>query len=222
MEVPMNTSFRIIAALAAALISTGAFADDTAVSSEKKYNVPETLFGSSDLHLSGYGAPVYQITKIGEKAGHLAGGRGGLIINDSFVVGGGGFGLAYPDRRSDISGKSYNGEYTDLNFGYGGVLYEYHFSPKSLFHVSVGTLIGGGKLSFSKKDSDDGDTRKTVNKKSFFVAEPEVGGYMNITRWCRLGVLCSYRFTKGANMLEFKDKDFRSLGASIAAEFGWF
>ena len=61
-----------------------------------------------------------------------------------------------------------------------------------------------------------------IQEKKFFVIEPEVGAYVNVARFCRLGVLASYRFTKGANTDEFKDKDFRSFGGSLAAQFGWF
>jgi hypothetical protein len=225
----MTKIAKFLTLIAIAISMTGVFAEDKPAAQEtekKKDNPPVTLFGTGDLSLSGYGAPVYMMTKIGNKIAHLAGGRGGLIINDCFVVGGGGYGLAAPDNREKISGKDYTGEYPEINMGYGGMLYEYHFSPKSFIHFSVGTLIGAGGLSFSYRADDSGNTNdnhsSTIGNKSFFVLEPEAGVYMNITRWCRLGVLASYRFTKGANKYEFKDKDFRSFNGSVAVEFGWF
>lgn len=225
----MIKTVKLLTICAIAFSMTGVFAEDKPAAQEtekKKDNPPVTLFGTGDLSLSGYGAPVYKMTKIGNKVGHLAGGRGGLIINDSFVVGGGGYGLANPNKRDKISGKDYTGEYPNLNMGYGGMLYEYHFAPKSLIHFSVGTLIGAGGLSFSRHNDDGGNTDdnrpNTIGNKAFFVLEPEAGAYLNITRWCRLGVLASYRYTKGANKYEFKDKDFRSVGGSVAVEFGWF
>jgi hypothetical protein len=222
----MKLKFAIVIALAAILSLTSVYAQDKAQGqsedAKKADNPPQTLFSGSDFKLSGYGAPVYQLTRINGKAAHLAGGRGGLIINDSFVVGLAGFGLAHPQKREKLSGSDYTGEYPYMNFGYGGVLYEYHFFAKSLFHFSLGAVIGGGGITFDSKNEDDNHGNKQKKDKRFFVVEPEIGGYVNLTRFCRIGVLASYRFTKGANIDEFEDKDFRSFGGSVAAEFGWF
>jgi hypothetical protein len=214
---------KLFFALSAVLIASGAlFADAPADTEKKQDNPPTTLLGGTDIHLSGYGAPMWQFTKIGNKFAHLAGIRGGLIMNDSFVVGLSGYGLAYPSKRAKLSGDTYTGSEPYMNFGYGGLLLEYHFMPKSLVNFSVGTTIGGGGIGFSEKYKENDDNDRQGVQKKFFVIEPEIGAYVNVVRFCRLGVLASYRFTKGANTDEFKDKDFRSFGGSVAAEFGWF
>jgi hypothetical protein len=205
--------------LAVFAVSTALFADD-GDSSAKKSNPPTTLFGSSGLSLSGFGALDCSGTRIGEKYAVLTGLRGGLIVDDNLVFGLRFMGLGYPTKRDKLSGDDYSGTEPYTMLGYGGFLFEYHFAPKNLFHFAVGTTIGGGGLGFGDRRNRDGDN--DANVKKFFVIEPEVTGYVNVTRFCRLGVGVSYRFTNGANAQEFSDKDFRGFNVNFIAAFGWF
>lgn len=215
-------------------LSVPAFCSDSAVANDAEavkdsgvvkessvYNEEtRTLFSMSNLSLSGYGAPVIRFSKMGDSYSTLMGGRGGLIINDNFVIGAGGMGLAHPRDRSDFSGKTYTGNYDRVDFAYGGGLLEYYFSPKSLFGFSAGTTIGGGGLTFhSRKESNDDDE---YGSDVFFVAEPEVNFYINVTKFCRIGAGVSYRFIRGIGIDEFDDKDFRGPSVGIIIAFGWF
>jgi hypothetical protein len=188
---------------------------------EKKDNPPKTLINYRDISLSGYGAPVYKFSPVGETYGHFVGGRGGLIIDDVFVIGGGGYGLVYPDRREKFSGETYSGTEPYVHMGYGGGLLELHVFPKSLFHISAGVLIGAGGISFDSELEDESDDRKRHGD-SFFVAEPEVSIYVNITRFLRIGIGASYRYVNGINSDELSDSDFRGPTAQVMFAFGWF
>jgi len=180
----------------------------------------QTLLKMANLSLSGYGAPLVRFSKMGDSYSTLVGGRGGLIINDNFVLGGSGMALAHPRDRSDFSGKTYFGNYDRVDFAYGGGLIEYYFTPKSLFGFSAGTTIGGGGLTFhSKKEAYDEDE---YGSDVFFVAEPEVNVFVNITKFCRIGAGISYRYVKGIGVDEFDDKDFRGPSIGIIVAFGWF
>ena len=180
----------------------------------------QTLLSMSSLSLSGYIAPVVRFSKMGDSYSTLVGGRGGLIINDNFVIGGCGMGLVHPRDRSDFSGKTYVGNYDQVDFAYGGGLMEYYFTPKSLFGFSVGTTIGGGGLTFhSRKEANDDDE---YGSDVFFVAEPEVNFFVNITKFCRIGAGISYRYIRGIGIDEFDDKDFRGPSVGIIFAFGWF
>ncbi|NIN69246.1 MAG: hypothetical protein GTO63_32105, partial [Anaerolineae bacterium] len=53
---------------------------------------PETLI-EGDVRHGGFGGPVVKFTEVNNEFGVLVGGRGGWIINDSFVLGAGGYGL---------------------------------------------------------------------------------------------------------------------------------
>ncbi|HOU84747.1 MAG TPA: hypothetical protein PK158_07910 [Spirochaetota bacterium] len=180
----------------------------------------KTLLNMTNLSLSGYGAPVVRFSKMGDSYSTLVGGRGGLIINDNFVLGGCGMGLVHPRDRSDFSGITYSGNYDRVDFAYGGGLIEYYFTPKSLFGFSAGATIGGGGLTFhSRKEAYDEDE---YGSDVFFVAEPEVNIFVNITKFCRIGAGISYRYVKGIGVDEFDDKDFRGPSIGIIVALGWF
>ncbi len=215
---------QILTAAAVALMITSAMAEETKIdgAAEKKDNPPKTLFNLKDASFSGYGGIYTRYSKIGEANAVLAGGRGGVIINDKLVLGLGGMGLSYPTTREKLSGDPYTGLLNRVGFGYGGFLAEYYFNPKDLIVFSMGTLIGGGGLSFYEKmdHNNNQDNRKDGDR--FFVAEPEVNVFVNLTRFCRIGIGASYRYVAGINSDEFSDKDFRGPAASVMAQFGWF
>ncbi len=187
---------------------------------KKKDNPPHTLIGNKDVTLSGYGAPVYKFSPVGETYGHFVGGRGGLIIDDIFVIGGGGYGLVYPDEREKFSGETYTGTEPYVHMGYGGGILELHFFPKSLIHISAGVLVGAGGITFDSNNEDSGNNNRQGD--TFFVTEPEVNLFVNVTRFFRIGIGASYRYVYGINSEEISDSDFRGPAAQVMFAFGWF
>ncbi len=215
---------KIFAAAAAALLFTSAMAQETttAKDAEKKDNPPKVLLDLKGADFSGYGAVTTSYSKIGDAHSCLVGGRGGLIINDNMVIGLAGMGLTYPTDREDISGRDYNGLLDKLAFGYGGFMAEYYFNPKDLIVFSAGAVIGGGGLSFYEDEKDMEEDEQHHKGDKFFVVEPEVNVFVNITRFCRIGAGASYRYVSGITSDEFSDKDFRGPSAKVMAQFGWF
>ena len=185
-------------------------------------NPPKTLFEIRKSNFSGYGGINTSYSKIGDANSCLVGGRGGVIINDKVVLGFSGMGLVYPTEREKITGDDYNGVFDKTSFGYGGLLAEYYFNPKDLIVFSAGTTIGGGGLLFYDDSEDDDDDDDDYDYDNFFVLEPELHVFVNVTRFCRVGIGVSYRFTEGIDTGELKDKDFRGPSASAMVQFGWF
>lgn len=216
-------SFRMLAAAAVLFICTSAWSEETAAvqKTEKKDTPPEVLFNLSETTLSGYGALYTRISKAGDATGCFVGGRGGFILNDSYVIGAGGMGLAHPTDREELTGNNYSGLFDTVEFGYGGLLTEYYINPKDLIVFSFGTLIGGGGLSFDNAD-DDEDEDNNHNGDSFFVVEPEINVFIHLTRFCRLGAGISYRYVNGIDSESFNDSDFRGPAASAMIQLGWF
>ncbi len=184
-------------------------ADDTTTAAESDSNAPQTLLSmtAGKTRFSGYGAPVYKLGHLKGEYAHYAGLKGGLIVNDSFVIGIAGYGLVHPDRRESYTGKEYT-EYPYIGFGYGGALIEYTFYPKNLFNFTIGTTVGGGSLEYyEQKEKDEDEQSGTHN--SFFVVEPEISAHINLTRFCKIGVGVSYRYVNGLNGdPDFNDSDF--------------
>jgi hypothetical protein len=203
-----------------------ALAQDDSPKSEKR-QPPTTLFspGTGNTVFSGYGAPVYKFGRLKGEFAHYAGVRGGLIINDSFVIGLAGYGLAHPDRRESYTGNEY-AEDPYIGFGYGGALIEYTFFPKRLVNFTLGATIGGGGLVYHENDDDDEDDDHRAHHgraNSFFVVEPEATISVNVTRFCRVGAGVSYRYVNGIrNDTDFDDADFSGLHGNFMVSFGWF
>lgn len=53
----------------------------------------QTLIGSGEIENGGFGGPVVKVTSINGESAVFVGGRGGWIINHTFVLGGAGYGL---------------------------------------------------------------------------------------------------------------------------------
>lgn len=205
-------------------ISASSWSEETKTgngqNTENKEIPTQTLFNMKNANFSGYGAIEVKYSKIGKKNACLAGARGGLIIDDNFVLGVAGYGLTYPREREEISGETYIGNEPYLAFGYGGGLLEYYFSPKSLFHVSLGLVLGGGGVDFYAEKDDDYENDSTNDK--FFAVEPSAHVWVNIAKFCRAGIGVSYRHTNGIDSDNFSDDDFSGVNGSVMVAFGWF
>lgn len=61
-----------------------------------------------------------------------------------------------------------------------------------------------------------------MESNAFFVAEPQLSAHANLTRFMRIGLDVSYRFTHGVTLRGYRDGDFRGLAAGAHVQFGWF
>ncbi len=172
----------------------------------------ETLVGQG-FESGGFGGPVLKITPINGKTGVLLGGRGGWILNHSFVIGGGGYGLV-----SDIAATTPGpGGEPFINFAYGGLELEYIHQWTKLLHSSFGVLIGAGGVGTRLENgSNSGDS------KSFFTMEPWVNGNLNVTDFFRISAGVSYRWVTGANSPAASDGDLSGVAGILLLRFGSF
>jgi len=187
------------AALALVVTAAGARAEES------------TLLGDlGDVDHGGYGGPTVRFTQIDGEFSVLSGGQGGWIINHRYVLGGGGFGLANPNRITAMdddvlrSGK--------LEMGYGGGMIGVIVNSDGLIHAAVDLLIGAGGMTTQKHASDD----------VFFVLEPAAHAMLNVTDFFRFGVGASYRVVHGAGFGEVDDGDLDGLAWGFIFKFGSF
>ena len=108
----------------------------------------ETLIGNGEITHGGFGGPVIKYTQIKGEPALLIGGRGGWIINHSFVIGGGGYGLVSDIEADNFLTFAPLEPIPYLNFGYGGLELEYIIQSDKLMHFTVYTLIGAGGISY--------------------------------------------------------------------------
>lgn len=174
----------------------------------------ETLL-SGDIESGGFGGPALKVTQINGEGAVLVGGRGGWIINHSFVLGGGGYGLV-----NDISAKvpDTSRGLTLLEMGYGGLDLEYIASSDNLIHLSIGLLIGGGGVGY-KDEHLVGENR---NMDQFFIVEPSAHVNLNVTEFFRIAAGVSYRYVNGVNSAVTSDADLSGPSAVLTLKFGTF
>jgi len=157
-------------------------------------------------------------TRIGGHHANLTGGRGGILLTDGLWIGASGMGLTYPTRRETFAGKPYDGRYTGVEAGWGGVLVEYFMFPRERFQFSFGLTVGAGGVGYVSNDENDDSTE---SGSAFFLMEPEAGAYVSFLRYFRLGMLASYRYTLGSNTPNLRDSDLRSFGVAFVLQFVW-
>lgn len=180
----------------------------------------ETLL-TGDMESGGFGAPVLKYTSINGQNTLMIGGRGGWIINHSFVIGAGGYGTA---TEVDAPAGVYPMEDPlDLHFGYGGFELEYIFNPLALGHFSIYLLIGGGSSNFARDLGHYNEDNHMIGEDDFvFVVEPAVNGELNITDWFHLSAGVSYRFVTGVEQERLENSDFSGITGNLTFKFGSF
>jgi hypothetical protein len=175
----------------------------------------ETLI-SGDVEHGGFGGPVVKLTRVNGENAVFVGGRGGWIINHTFILGGGGYGLV-TDVKAKTPGPS--GQ-TKIDLGYGGVELEYVASSEKLVHTSFLLLVGAGAVSYKQADSafasGDRDTH------GFFIMEPAVSVHLNVTAFFRIAAGVSYRYVTGAEGPQSSNADLSGLSGVLTLEFGKF
>lgn len=176
---------------------------------------PQTLLKGTISH-GLYGGPVVKFTEIKGKLGLLVGGYGGWLINHTFMIGGGGYGLTNSIK------KDYSPFPNDrLMMGYGGFMMEYFIIPKQLVHFSVNTLIGAGGIHYSNFDWNDNDWEDNhFDSDSFFILEPSLTLILNVSKSVRFGTGISYRYVSDLDYEDVTNKDIRGPSLDLFLQFG--
>jgi len=178
----------------------------------------ETLI-PGEVSSGGYGGPVLMYSRIQDRDALFFGGRGGWIANHSFVFGAGGFALvtriAPPEGAPDV------GEELRTEFGYGGLWLEYILLPDKLLHASIGTLLGGGAVSYSRIRRTERQDRE-VESDVVFTVEPVLSAELNLTRFLRMSVGVGYRHVGSVDLTGLRQEDLSGFSGSVMLKFGRF
>jgi hypothetical protein len=171
----------------------------------------ETLL-SSPITIGAYGAFTMKFDRLNGDFAYLLGGRGGLVFNRAFVIGGGGYGLTN-DILVNVQLPS--GQY-HMDFGYGGFFMEYILASRKLAHLSFNALIGGGDIrlhdEFYYFEYED----------DFFVFEPGAELELNFTPHFRIGAGGSYRYIAGADLAGINSHDLSGPSINLNFKFGHY
>jgi hypothetical protein len=189
----------------------------------------ETLLSGGVEH-GGFGGPVVKVTRINGQDAVLVGGRGGWIINHTFVIGGGGYGLV-TDVRPSVPGLLGQDK---LMLGYGGLELEFILQSDRVVHLTVPILIGAGAVGYRNGYWGHGvDLDLGIDNRfdTFFIVEPGVDLELNVVSFFRINAGLSYRHVSGIGVPTditgsarplASNSDLRGVSWMIGFKFGSF
>lgn len=183
----------------------------------------ETLFGKG-TGVSGFGGPIVEFSVAKGQFSVSNGGGGGVILNQSFFLGG--YGISTSNQLViSVPNANYR-----LDFGHGGFWLGYINSHTKLVHFASSLRLGWGSVNMRDRNYGNNFNTRLSN---CFVATPELGIEVNITRFFRIAATAGYRVVAGISEINFTDAqggitekvsnaDFNSPMGSLTFKFGWF
>ncbi len=188
---------------------------------EKPRDEIRTLFGNDITH-GGYGAVTMGYTQMDDKDAWIVGGRAAWIINHSFALGVGGYGLA---NDIPLEQTWQDEEKMSLIVGYGGLLLEPIFMAKQPVHLAMPILIGAGGVSMAPNSywtNDESWDEDGYSNDVFFVIEPGLELELNLTRFMRLSGGVSYRLTSEIELPDMDKDILKGFATTVSLKFGKF
>ena len=118
---------------------------------------------------------------------------------------------------------SFNNHDHGNKLGYGGLEFEYIMNSDKLFHYSLSTLLGAGRLGEDNhQDNEGGFFDHDHHSDTVLVIEPSVNGILNINPWFRLSAGISYLFINGADTVDVNSNDAGGPAVALIFKFGRF
>lgn len=114
---------------------------------------PKTLVDGKVSKSALIAFPEVKFSAIDGRFANFVGLRGGVLLNDRFLIGAGGYGL---------TNMGYPG------MGYGGLVLEYSIQPDNLIHLSVGGLVGAGGVTWESFFVAEPEARLRLNVTNWF------------------------------------------------------
>lgn len=169
------------------------------------------LFEEADM--GGFGGPTFTFSSVAGEPGMLLGGRGGVLIDHVFAIGGAGYGLINSPTPGTRVGQNVAG----LGLGYGGVFFEGVLFPDSVVHPTAGALFAGGGASYEFTSRDQSDISTSI-----FVIDTQASAEVNLTTYARVLVGINYRAVFGVDLPNLSNDDLSGPGAHVTLKFGVF
>lgn len=188
----------------------------------------------------GYGGIVIGYTQIDGKDAMTIGGRAAWIANHHFALGVAGRGFFNNFNTTGYYNSNYDPDYNEeysLAGGYGGLLLEPILVPMSPVNVSFPIVVGAGGVTAMPTNWNNYNYYDTYyyNTTAFFLAEAGVDVQFNITKFFRVAVGGSYRYTSDVYLqYQYYDENdkiqytnvpkdaLRGFNFDLSLKFGWF
>jgi len=188
---------------------------------DRKSNEVETLSGNSS-HSGGYGALFIKWSKFKDKSILLMGVRGAWVINRSLGIGIDLNGVIPVSKYDDVDPEGRN--MGILLGGYGGLLLEPIIWSNKIVHLALPLSMGAGWLGYIEdwEDNQYYYSGELFDQDVFWYIEPGINAEINITKYFRVNVGISKRFTQDLSLYNTPSDTFDKINYALALKFGGF
>ncbi|MGB5665899.1 MAG: hypothetical protein WBM53_03540 [Maribacter sp.] len=170
---------------------------------------------SKSLSFGGYGGPLIEAPYINNDWGLVIGGKGGVVINRKFAIGGIGKRLV---SSNNFLGDNLNGnEEASLNLSYwaGGLFGEYFFKLENPLHISIPINFMAGGIAVN-----DGNCE--IDSSGIFFIEPGINLEFCISKYFIPALNVSYRQVLGSSLVNLSNQDVSGVNIGLLLKFGKF
>jgi hypothetical protein len=164
-----------------------------------------------------FGAPVVKYTVARDQGAVMFGGRGGVKVTPSLMLGGSAYGTmteidgpkgAIPEAPGPLYVKFETFAF-DL---------EYATPPTAPTHLTLGASLGGVAVHYMQEENHEqyGETDFAL------LLEPAVGVEQRVNDWLHLNLAVSYRLVSGVEQPGLENGDISGVAAALAVKLGRF
>lgn len=175
----------------------------------------EHLLKDRRIRFSVFGGPIFELSSVHNNFGFSTGGGGGIILNQTLMIGGYGMRLA-PVIGTDVILNDVNYDNLEIAFGHGGLWIGYIHNYRKLIHFGASTKLGWGNITLN----DHRLANPYVD--NVMVITPQVEAEMNISNWFKINLGVGYRFVSGINDSVLTEGNFNSPQLTVGFIVGWF
>jgi len=188
---------------------------DSTLSEPANTDTSRKLFGGEITNF-GYGGPAFKLSRINNQFAFMTGGRGACTINNTYTIGGGGYGIAnfikLPGTSPDTTRY--------FKMGYGGLEVGYLFYSGKKVNIGISLLAAVGAAFWQSQPKSNNEKLIDDDFKIISVMEPSFYGEISLNRFMRLHTGISYRYVNGSDLAYIKTQDMNGFSWYIALLFG--
>lgn len=174
---------------------------------------------TSEVRHGGFGSIIYGVTTINNKVVMLRGTRGAWILNltpqHALHIG-----LASYRTTPEVAAVNWTHETVerpDIRINYGGFEMEYVNRSFRLVHFGAQLLVGSGSVRY-----DNRNIAVEKTKDQYFVAQPGINVFLNVTSWFRISAGGYYRYTANVNLDGTDSSELSCFAGMLGLRFGRF
>jgi len=166
---------------------------------------------------SHFGAPVFKYTVVRDQGAVMFGGRGGLNLTPSLLLGAGAYGTMGEVNAREGAVPGAPGP-LDVKFESFGFDLECAAHPAAPTHLTLTAFMGGAAARYAKDKTDE----QWGESDFMLLFEPALGVEQRVTDWLHLNLALSYRLVSGVEQPGLTEGDLRGAAAALAVKLGRF